>query len=345
MAITSVEGTMEEDMSKVPVWSAEPVGTCQSKEGVNRLLPLRDGSLLLLNTHQYKPSRVFRTRPGSMNMARVKHPGDANCWFVDAPPGRLLMGESDGERCVLWDPVSGASESIPGTVPHCDTACADVYDGRLYIVLNWNVSGSSAGFDWSDDDTHLGVFNLKKGRFKKPFHQVEDHDLRSIVMQSRKQMIGFGYGRSNAFYGLFDTKLKYKDSGRKKSMNFWPSHYMSTHYIGTDAERAMVIFGSKGNSEERAVMRWSMKAKTFQTVATISDTDLFFRCSVTLNDGSILIFCWERFTENQVIFRYALGEPFECVGRLEDCKIECAAQGSDGKVYIAGHGSVQTISP
>ena len=120
---------------------------------------------------------------------------------------------------------------------------------------------------------------------------------------------------------------------------------MSPHYVGKDAQLAMVIFGSKGNSKERAVMRWTMKKKKFETVATIADTDLFFSCSTTLRDGSILIFCWERFTDNHVIFRYALDEPFQCVGRLMNCRVECATMGHDGRIYIAGHGSLHAIAP
>ena len=105
------------------------------------------------------------------------------------------------------------------------------------------------------------------------------------------------------------------------------------------------MFGSKGNSEERAIMRWTLTAQSFETVGGIANTDLFFRCATPLKDGSILLFFWERFSPHTHLYRYAIDEPVRCVGRLMDMDIECAGQSSDGRIYVAGANSVHIITP
>jgi len=213
------------------------------------------------------------------------------------------------------------------------------------IIVNWNASGASAGFDWSNDDTCLAVFDLENEQFIEPFHAVEDNDLRAIVMQDDELFMGFGYGRSNDFVSLFDKKLKRPLTGREHWSTFRMSHFLQAAFVGTDTDKAMVMFGSKGNSEERALMRWTLAAKQFETVGTIANTDLFFQCATPLRDGSILLFFWERFSPNIHLYRYAIEEPLRCIGRLMGAKITCAGQASDGQIYVAGGDDVHIIAP
>ena len=117
------------------------------------------------------------------------------------------------------------------------------------------------------------------------------------------------------------------------------SHGRSVNFVGSDVERSLIMFGQKGNDKERAVLRWTLAKRRFEVVGIIENTDLFFRCVLPLADNSILIFCWERFTHHYTIFRYEVGKPLRIVGRLLDTPVSCAAQGSDDRIYVAGHGS------
>ena len=49
--------------------------------------------------------------------------------------------------------------------PMGDSVCDDIYDGKLCIIVNWNVSGRGGGFEWSDDYTELRRHSLHGNAF------------------------------------------------------------------------------------------------------------------------------------------------------------------------------------
>jgi hypothetical protein len=309
------------------------------------MLPLSDGTLLLLNTCPGRRSKAFRIGLKNQVLKKIKWPGDPKCWAVPAPPDRVLLGHPEADHCVLWNPITRQAKPISAHLPRGFTVCSDTHNSHLVIIVNWNVSGASSGFDWSDDDTCLAVFDLDNEQFIQPFQAVEDNDLRAIVMQDEDLFVGFGFGRSSHFISLFNKKLKPQLTGREHWSTFRMSHFHQAAFVGTDTDKAMVMFGSKGNSEERALMRWTLVTQEFETVGIIGNTDLFFRCATPLNDGSILLFLGERFSPNIHLYRYATQEPLRCIGRLMDVNIECAGQASDGRIYVASGDDVHIIAP
>lgn len=327
------------------VLSTEAVGSFRPlSNGKDRMIELSDGSLLLINTRPDKPCTIFRVKPNAGKVSRVKAPIVGESWVVSVPPDRLLIAEPNSNNAVLWNAVTGCVNSLDIQIPRGNIVCADAYKNTLYIIVNWNVSGCGGGFEWSDDDTYLAAFDMRKERFSKPFQAVEDNDMRAIVMQSNTKMVGFGYGRSNHFCGLFNRKLERLLTGPKHRNAFSMTSGLSVDFVGTDEERALILFGQKGNAKERVLIRWTLANRTFELVDVINNTDLFFQCSTSLKDGSILLFCWERHTSNHTIFRYEVGKPLRIVGRLLDTPVSCAAQGSDDRIYVAAHGSVFVLN-
>ncbi len=333
------------EIQDVSVLSTEVVGSFRSfSHGSDRMIQLSDGSLLLINTRPDKPSTIFRVKPETGKVSKVKVPIDGESWVVSVPPDRLLIAEPNSNNAALWNAVTGHIVLLDIQIPRGSTVCADSFKDKLYIIVNWNVSGCGGGFEWSDDDTYLAVFDIRKERFLKPFNAVKDHDMRAIVIQNKNRMIGFGYGRANHYVGLFNRKLEWKLADHKDRYAFSMSHGHSVDFVGSDVERSLIMFGQKGNDKERAVLRWTLAKRRFEVVGVIENTDLFFKCALPLADNSILIFCWERFTQHYTIFQYKMGAPLRIVGRLLDTPVCCAAQGADDRIYVAGRGMVSVLN-
>ena len=91
-------------------------------------------------------------------------------------------------------------------------------------------------------------------------------------------------------------------------------------------------------------MRWTRSSKSFEVVSTIENTDLFFRCSTPMNDGSILFACWERFTDDHYLFSYRMGEPIALVGCVKDTHVYGLSQAVDGQIYAVGFGEIHALT-
>ena len=336
---------MTDSSESIPLWLTETVGKAAIRSGMNKLIPLSDGSLLILNTQPYKESRVFRIAPEGNKVSKLKLPIEEDSWVVPTRDGRILISQPSKSEILLWKVGEGEQKSFSGEVPTGDTICWDVYGDQLFIIVNQNVSGSAAGFDWSDDTTGFAIFNLKKNRFHKAFHSVEGTDARAIIMQDSKKFVVFGYGRTSHFFWLLDSKFQDLLKDERNWRRFHLSHSYSVHFVGSDEEHGVLMFGCKENKGERALMRWAMGYDEFETLATLDEPDLFLSCSAKLADGSFLFFLRERYTDQMFLFQYRKEQGLEKVGRLEMKFIDCAAQADDGRIYfVESNGNIYILN-
>ena len=149
------------DVQELSVLSTEVLGKFRPlSNGNNRMIELSDGSLLLINTRPDKPSTIFRVTPKTGKVSKVKVPIDGESWVVSVPPDRLLIAEPNRNNAALWNAVTGHVVPLDIQIPRGNTVCADSFENTLYIIVNWNVSGCGGGFEWSDDDTYLAVFDI-----------------------------------------------------------------------------------------------------------------------------------------------------------------------------------------
>lgn len=340
------ESTPSVTPSEAPtaLWSKERLdGVLEvSGYGTTQLLPLSDGSLLLTNHRAKHPLLVYRVDGESRQVSPQAHPGDPGSWVVALSTEWLLLGQPWAKRCVLWNPVTGAHRDIEGEVPPGFSVCSDTHQGEAVVVVNVSSSGSDAGFDWSGDYTHLAVFDVARGELKTPFHRVEDLDLRDIVLQDDGRLIGYGFGRVNPFFRLMDRELADQSTERERWNSFYMSHSEGVSVVGTDADRALVLFGRKSNEGQRALMRCSLASPRVETIATIEDGDIFYQSATRLIDGATLLFCRRRFSSDVELFLY--DRHLSCAGLLPDTQMYHVAQATDGRVYVANSEEVFVLS-
>jgi hypothetical protein len=263
-------------------------------------------------------------------------------WLLVAQP-QAFLGLRRG--CfVLWNPLTGAIQTVDGEAPPGSTIAVDHGQNQLHITTNDNISGVSAGFDWSMNDTHYGVWDLKARRFARHFHGVEETDARHLIVQNRKETLVFGYGRASHFIDLMRRDFSHVDRNTH-DFSFNLSHLYGAQCLGADSQRALLVFGNDGNSapKEAALMRWTRAQGRFETIGRW--IGIFCSCSTNLSDGSTLIFCSQYQGNTVRIIRHIPGQQATCIGRLEGEPVYHAIQGSDGRIYAKGGKTLNIITP
>lgn len=307
-----------------------------------RLIALNDGSALLCIAGNNEKSKAYLIKSPSKEIIPLNIPADPYCWFISIPQGLVLMGEPKSLRFVLWNPLTDETDEFYGEVPIGRTICCDILDDQVFIVISETISGSDAGFDWSDETTHLAIFNWREKRFEEPFHRVEDHDMQFIAMQNANELVGFWFSRSGSGFSLYDINLKALQRTQERWDCFRISHDHYPKIVGKDQDNGVLIFGAKSRNGERVLMRWTLKARKFETVVHFSERDTSFNCSVVLPDGRFLLFCRIDYTDYHQVYLYKPDQTIQNLGQLE-LKLSSGLV-VDNNLYLLGSSEIYTIN-
>ncbi len=305
-----------------------------------RLVALSDSSLLVLTLEgPHLLDGVFRVDPWTGHVEPLQCPASGSFSAVPLPGDRLLVATPGASQALLWSPLTQQTEAVEGAIPHGPWVCHDIFEGAVTILANRDLSGSDAGFDYHDNDTSLAIFDPVQGRFVQPFRGVRGRDLRGFVVQSDSRALACGFGRTSPYCSLLSMDLEEVADPAFPSLPFpeW------TNFIGTDSERALVLWGRRGR--RHGFVRTRLATGELETVGSFADnrrTRLFFQAAAALCGGGTLVFCRAANGEHH-LFHYAPPEPVSEVGRIHDANVSCAVQGADGSIYVAGAGRVHRL--
>jgi hypothetical protein len=343
---------MSTDDAAQTTWKKEVAGTARFVPdiSISRMIPLRDGTMLLTGQDNRPASRVYIFDPDKKKATTRRLPLKQANAAIAIPGGRLLLlkfsesDQSNHTQFMVWDPVTNETQSFTGEMPAQQLIRADMWGDTLSIIASSSVGGSSGGFDWKDDVACAGSLNLRELCVQTPFHEIEDIDASDIAMLSPQTCFVYAHGRANSYCHLRDTRVLGKQEGRDiPDSDVTPNlstPFFRLSWIGADSQGGILFAGEvycKGDHDDiqTALFRWSLDNPTFEMVGQWSDGDCYFSEAAHLKDGSILLFFSERQTANILIRRYVPGQQAMSVGRLTDTfYVNGVAEGADGRLYM-----------
>ena len=345
---------MSTDDAAQTTWKKEVAGTARFVPdiSISRMIPLRDGTMLLTGQDNRPASKVYIFDPDKKKSTTRRLPLKQADAAITIPGGRLLLlkfsesEQSNHTQFMVWDPVINETQSFTGEMPSQSLVRADMMGDTLSIIASSSVGGSSGGFDWKDDVACAGSLNLRELCVQTPFHEIEDIDASQIALLDPQTCFVFAHSRTSTYCHLRDTRVLGKQEGQDiPGSDVTPNlrtPFFRLDWVGPDSQGGILFAGEvycKGDHDDiqTALFRWSLDNPTFEMVGQWSDGNCYFSEATRLKDGSTLLFFSERQTANIFIRRYVPGQKATSVGRLTDTfYVNGVAEGTDGRLYMYG---------
>jgi hypothetical protein len=336
------------------IWKRKVAGTARfvPSTSISRMIPLRDGTMLLTGQDNRPASRVYIFDPKKKKATSRRLPlKNANA-AIPIPGGRLVLFRfsdsptSNTTQFMLWDPAAKETQSFTGEMPAQASVCAAMVGDTLSIIASSSVDGSSGGFDWKSDTAWAGSLNLSKLCVETPFHKIEDIDASAMAMLTPETCFLFAHGRTRSYCHLRDTRVLGKQKGihlpNSKVEPDLSTPFFNLSWAGQDSEggllfAAQVYSQTDHGDTQTALFRWTLDTPSFEMVGSWSDGNCYFSEAVHLKDGSTLLFFSERQTANILIRRYIPGEHAKSAGQLTDTfYVSGIGEATDGTLYMYG---------
>lgn len=120
----------------------------------HHLYQRRDGRIAVLGRN-YKTWSYFVFDNKQKQPIKFVLPINEQCWMVPVENDLLVYQEND-KRCFLWNPQNGSRNQLEITTPKSFWSWSTIFENSLYVFHSNYFSGSSCGFDFSDNDTYIG---------------------------------------------------------------------------------------------------------------------------------------------------------------------------------------------